>query len=58
MIQIPFAEPPIPPDFVPPPLDWFQFSMLYVAFLELVVLALPQHWQEQIIRVLFCVRRG
>lgn len=58
MIQIPFAEPPLPPDFVRPPLDWFQFALLYLSFIELVVLALPQRWQRRIIRVLFCVRRG
>jgi hypothetical protein len=49
---------PLPPGFIQPPLDCFQFAMLYVAFIELVVLALPQRWQRRIIRVLFCVRRG
>jgi hypothetical protein len=52
MIQAPF-----PPDFIPPP-DWFQFAMLYLAFLELVVIALPQRWQNQILRVLFCAKRS
>ena len=58
MIQIPLAEPPFPPGFVEPPMDWFQFSLLYVAALELMVLSLPERWQKQIIRVLFCVRGG
>jgi hypothetical protein len=49
---------PIPPGFVPPPLDWFQFAMLYLAFLELIVIALPQRWQNQILRVLFCAKRS
>lgn len=47
---------PIPPGFVPPPLDWFQFAMLYLAFIELLVLALPERWQRHILRVAFCVK--
>ena len=49
---------PLPPGFVPPPLDWFQFAMLYLAFLELVLIALPQRWQNQILRALFCAKRS
>ena len=48
---------PLPPDFVQLPLDWFQFTMLYFAMLELVVLSLPIRWQRTIIDTLFCVRR-
>jgi len=44
---------PIPPGFVPPPFNWFQFAMLYSSFIVLVVLALPQRWQRRILRVLF-----
>jgi len=47
---------PIPPGFVPPPLDWFQFAMLYIAFVELIVLALPERWQRKILRIAFCVK--
>jgi hypothetical protein len=49
---------PVPPDFIPPPLDCFQFAMLYLAFLELVLIALPQQWQNQILRALFCAKRS
>ena len=49
---------PDPRDFVQPPLDWFQFALLYLSFIELVVLALPQRLQNQIIRALFCASRG
>jgi hypothetical protein len=48
MIQAPF-----PPGFVPPPMDWLQFVLLYLSFLELLVLALPLRWQRHILRVLF-----
>jgi hypothetical protein len=53
MMQIPFAEPPLPPGFIPPPFNWFQFAMLYLSFIVFVVLALPQRWQRRILRVLF-----
>jgi hypothetical protein len=46
---------PIPPSFVPPPFNWFQFAMLYLSSIVLAVLALPQRWQNQILRVLFGV---
>jgi len=57
MIQLPFPAPPLPPDFVPPPLDWFQFAMLYVADLELVLLAMPSKWRDKVIEVAFCLRK-
>jgi hypothetical protein len=41
-MQIP--NPPLPPGFIPPPLDVFAWVGLYVIFLELVVLALPRVW--------------
>jgi hypothetical protein len=49
---------PLPPGFVPPPLDWFQFTMLYLAFLELIVITLPMRRQNQILRVLLCAKRS
>jgi hypothetical protein len=57
MMQIPFAEPPLPPGFIPPPLDWLQLAMLYVACLELVLLALPSKWRDKVIEVAFCLRK-
>ena len=57
MIQLSFSV-PIPPDFIPPPIDLFQFALLYLSFLELLMLALPQRWQQHILRVLFCVKDG
>jgi hypothetical protein len=58
MIQIPFAEPPLPPGFIPPPLDWFQFAMLYVVGLELVLLAMPNRWRDKIIEVAFWLSKN
>jgi hypothetical protein len=55
MIQIPFAETPLPPGFIPPPLDWFQFAMIYVVGLELVLLAMPNRWRDKVIEVAFCL---
>jgi len=47
---------PIPPGFVPPPLDWFQFAMLYFALIELVVLMLPERRQRNTFRAAFCLK--
>jgi hypothetical protein len=55
MIQLPI--PPYPPGFEPPPFNWFEFVMLYVAGLELVLLSLPVRLQRVILCVLFCVHR-
>ena len=55
MIQLPFP-PPLPVDFVPPPFNWFDFAMLYIAGVEAVVLLLPREWQHEIIQVLFWTR--
>jgi hypothetical protein len=46
------VQAPIPPGFVPPPLNWFQFAMLCLSFIVLVALALPQGRQRRILRVL------
>jgi hypothetical protein len=52
MIQIP-SPGPLPPGFIPMPLDWFQFAMLYIAGVEVVLLSLPRKWQREIIQILF-----
>jgi len=48
--------PPFPPDFVPLPFNWFDFAMLYIAGIEIVLLSLPQKWQREIIEILFWIR--
>jgi hypothetical protein len=48
--------PPLPPGFIPPSLDWFQFAMLYLAGMELLLLSLPREWQREIIQILFWTR--
>ena len=58
MIQLPFLTPPLPPGFIPMPLDWFQFAMLYIAGVEAVLLSLPHEWQREIIQILFWIRRN
>jgi hypothetical protein len=55
MIQIP-SPGPLPPGFIPPPLDWFQFAILYLAGVEVVLLSLPRKWQREIIQILFWTR--
>jgi hypothetical protein len=55
MIQIPFPEPL--PRFIPPPLDWFQFAMLYIVGIEVVLLSLPRKWSHRIMDVLFPILR-
>ena len=55
MIQLPF---PYSPDFTPPPFNWFDFTMLYIAGVEAVVLLLPREWQREIIQILFWIRRN
>jgi hypothetical protein len=49
---------PIPPGFVPLPLDSFQFALLYISLVELFVLVLPCRWRNRTIRVLFPVKRN
>jgi hypothetical protein len=49
----------MPPEFISPPLpfDWFQFAMLYLACLEVVLLAMPSRWRDKIIEAAFCLRK-
>jgi len=56
MMQIPFPE-PLPPGFLPMPFDWFQFALLYVAFVELILLTLPQTLRDRFIDTAFCLRK-
>ena len=51
MIQLP--APPYPPGFIPLPFDWFQFVMLYIVGMELLLLALPQTWLCVLFRTAF-----
>jgi len=55
MLQFPF---PYPPGFTPPPFNWFDFTMLYIAGVEVVLLSLPRDWQREIIQILFCRWNG
>ena len=48
-----FPTPPLPPGFVPPPLDLFGFLGLYVVALELILLALPRKFRNRILETLF-----
>jgi hypothetical protein len=54
MTQLPV--PPYPPRFIPPPFDWFQFTILYIAGIEVVLLSLARKWQREIIQILFWIR--
>jgi hypothetical protein len=45
-----------PPGFIPPPFDWFQFAMLYIVGIEVVLLSRPRKWQREIIQILFWTR--
>ena len=49
--------PPMSPAFVPPSPDFFDFVMLYVLSVELVLLALPRKWCKQILDGLLPVLR-
>jgi hypothetical protein len=55
MIQLPV--PPFPPDFVPPPFNFFDFVCLYVVVLESVLLALPRKIANRILETLFPILR-
>jgi len=55
MIQLPF---PYTPGFTPPPFNWFDFTMLYIAGIEVVLLSLPDEWQREILQILFRIRRN
>jgi len=54
-MQIP--TPPLPPGFVPPPSGLLEFVMLYVLFVELVLLALPREVSRRLLDTLFPVLR-
>jgi hypothetical protein len=51
MIQLPALS--YPPEFIPLPFNWFQFAMLYIAGMELLLLALPKTWFVWIFRTAF-----
>jgi hypothetical protein len=55
-MQIP--TPPLPPGFVPPPMDIFGWVCLYVLLLELVLLALPRKIGKRILETLFPILRS
>jgi hypothetical protein len=38
------------------PFNWFDFTMLYFAGVEAVVLLLPREWQREILQILFRTR--
>jgi len=50
-VQLP--TPPLPPDFVSHPSGFLDFVMLYVLFVEIVLLALPRKWCNRILEILF-----
>jgi hypothetical protein len=52
-VQTPFP----PPGFVPPPFNFFDFVCLYVALIELIVLALPRKIRCWILETLFPILR-
>jgi hypothetical protein len=41
----------------PPPFNWFQFVMLYLVFLELILLLLPRKIGKRILQTLFPILR-
>ena len=55
MLQLPV--PPMPPGFVPPPSGFLEFVMLYVLFVEIVLLALPRKISNRILETLFPLLR-
>jgi hypothetical protein len=50
-MQLP--APQLPLGFVPPPSGFFEFVMLYVLFVEIVLLALPRKLGKRILETLF-----
>jgi hypothetical protein len=54
-VQLP--APPIPPGFVPPPSGLLEFVMLYVLFVEIVLLALPRKIANRVMEILFPILR-
>jgi hypothetical protein len=45
----------MPPGSVPPPFNFFDFVCLYIAGLELVMLALPRKISNRILETLFSI---
>ena len=45
--------PPLPPGFVPPPFNFFDFLCLYLVLLEFILLALPRKISNRILETLF-----
>jgi len=58
--DVPITQAPILPGFVPLPIKWYHFTMLYLSVLVPGVLALPERWRSHIFRELFpcSPRRG
>jgi len=54
-MQLP--TPQLPPGLVPPPSGFLEFVMLYVLFVEIVLLALPRKISNQILETLFPILR-
>jgi hypothetical protein len=50
-VQLPFP-PPLPPGFVPPPSGFLEFVMLYIAVLELILIALPGRIRNRVLEIL------
>jgi hypothetical protein len=54
-MQLP--APPLPPGFVPPPSGFLEFVILYVLFVEIVLLALPRRIGNRALEILFPILR-
>jgi hypothetical protein len=49
-MQLP--TPPLPPGFVPAPLDPFGFAMFYLVVIELILIALPGKVRNRVLEIL------
>ena len=49
--------PPLPPGFIPSPSGLLEFVLLYVLFVEIVLLALPRRISNRILETLFPIFR-
>jgi len=47
----------LPPGFIPPQSGFLEFVMLYVLFVEIVLLALPRRISNRILETLFPILR-
>jgi len=54
-VQAPY--PPLPPGFVLPPSGFLEFVMLYLLFVEIVLLALPRKVGNRILETRFPILR-